>query len=444
MKAEEMYQPVIGLEVHIELTTKSKMFCRCSADHFSKKANTLTCPICLGLPGAMPHVNNKAVKYVVLFGLSFNCDIRKISKFDRKHYFYPDLPKGYQISQYDKPLCEKGYWISKLNKKYRIKRIHIEEDTGKLIHQNIKSNSYTLVDFNRSGVPLMELVTEPDFNNSTDVLEFLKDIQALARYLKISNADMEKGSMRLEANISVRKTGTKQLPNYKVELKNINSFKFLQKAIDIEISRQIDLLKNGKRIQQQTRGYDEKRNITFLQRSKEEAKDYRYFPEPDINKIFISDSLLNKIKRNLVESPWDKRNRFIKKLNINENYADILVRDKERSDYFEELLKLSRLHSIDKNTVLNLMINKNFDSKFKEPQLFILEILKINRGFKLDDKITDQAINDVIKNEENAINDYKKGKTQVIGYLIGMVQKKLDGRGNINLIKDKLLERLNN
>src|SRR3989344_6822214 len=270
------YKPTIGLEIHAELKTNSKMFCSCKNDPDEKRPNFNICPICAGHPGTLPVANEEAIKKVIKAGLALNCQIAEDSKFDRKNYFYPDLPKGYQISQYDKPLCENGYLIID-GRKIRIRRIHLEEDTGSLLHPD--GADYSLVNLNRAGVPLMELVTEPDITSGKEARKFAEELRTIFRYLKVSDADMEKGLMRVEVNISVSKTkkfGTK------VEIKNLNSFKVVEKAIDFEIARQQEVLESGEEVVQETRGWHDKKEITFSQRQKESAHDYRYFPEPDL------------------------------------------------------------------------------------------------------------------------------------------------------------------
>jgi aspartyl-tRNA(Asn)/glutamyl-tRNA(Gln) amidotransferase subunit B len=408
--------PVIGLEVHIELSTKSKMFCGCSPDHFGKIPNTQTCPICLGLPGALPFANSEAINSVIKFGLAFDCKINGFSKFDRKHYFYPDLPKSYQISQYDLPFCGKS-------RDKVITRIHLEEDTAKLVHTEEK----TLVDFNRSGVALMEMVTEPVFHDIESVTLFLKDVQLTARYLRISNADMEKGSMRLEANISLSSDGN--LPNYKVELKNINSFRFLSKAIGFEIERQKELLLNGEKVVQETRGYNEGTGKTFSQRTKEEAKDYRYFPEPDIPPIRISEEQIKKLKGSLPELPKNKREILETKYALPKDYIEILLADTEKSDYFERAVK--EVKDFSPKTVADLIINKKFD---------IVKILKLSKVEYASDSDTKRAVRNAIEENKKAYEDYKNGKGQILGYLIGQVQKKLLGKGNPKQITNLITE----
>lgn len=429
--------PVIGLEVHIELSTKSKLFCQCPADHFAKKPNMQVCPVCLGLPGALPYLNRQAVIDTVKFGLSFGCKVNLFSKFDRKHYFYPDLPKSYQISQYDLPLCIEGSF-----KGIRIRRIHLEEDTGKLVHQTVDSEKVSLIDFNRSSVPLMEMVTEPDFHDTESIVSFLKEVQLIARYLGISNADMEKGSMRLEANISLSPDGN--LPNYKVELKNINSFNFLEKAIKAEIARQEKVLSEGMRVENETRGYDEVKQTTFLQRSKEEAKDYRYFPEPDVPPMRFDDDEISKVKTEIGELPEQKRKRFEEEYKLPKNFIEILVADKKRADYFERVLVLGEKNSLSPSVVADLMVNKKLDAEFPEAAGLVAKIVEVTNVTYSEPAEVESAVNLVIMDNVKAVKDYKNGKGEVVGFLIGMVQKRLEGHGNPQMVREKLLGKLNN
>jgi len=417
--------PIIGLEVHIELSTKSKMFCGCSPDHFAKIPNTQICPICLGLPGALPFANSEAINSVIKFGIAFDCKINAFSKFDRKHYFYPDLPKGYQISQYDLPLCGQS-------KDRLIRRIHLEEDTAKLIHEEGK----TLIDFNRSGVALMEMVTEPNFHDTEAVTSFLKEVQLTARYLNISNADMEKGSMRLEANISLSPTSgvgfdspEVNLPNYKVELKNINSFRFLGKAIASEIERQEKLLNEGEKVIQETRGYNEATGKTFSQRTKEEAKDYRYFPEPDIPPIRIFLSQISNLKSQIPELPKVKKERLQKQYGLPENYIKILIGDMEKADYFERAVK--EINTFSPKTIADLIINKKLD---------IVKIAKLGKVEYADKIEIERSVREVIDGNKKAYEDYKNGKVQILSFLIGQVQKKLKGKGEVRVITETLLK----
>ena len=427
------YTAVIGLEVHIELSTKSKMFCRCPAEHFGKVPNTQVCPVCLGLPGALPYVNKEAIEDTVKFGLALKCKINKFSKFDRKHYFYPDLPKSYQISQYDLPLCGQGELLG-----IRVRRVHIEEDTGKLQHIGNKS----LVDFNRSGVALMELVTEPDFSDLDSVIRFLKEVQRIVRYLGISFADMEKGSMRLEANVSLRESGSDGLPDYKVELKNINSFGFLKKAVESEFERQKELLGKGEKVSQETRGFSEKTGKTVLQRSKEEAHDYRYFPEPDIPPLEITDKLVNRLRDEIPELPEEKRKRYKTEYQLPDNYIEVLVDDRDRAFYFEEAVRLGKEVGVGAKETAGLMVNQNLDEDYSEPALLVKKVYELTRKEYTTESETQSAVEVVVKNNEKAVSDFQKGKGEVVGFLLGQVQKELKGKGNPQTVRDLLIKLL--
>lgn len=427
------YKPIIGLEVHTELSTVSKMFCSCPADHFGQAANTQVCPVCLGLPGALPYANKKAIEYVVKFGLSLNGRINKFSKFDRKNYFYPDLPKGYQISQYDIPFCTGGEWTSRGGRKIGIRRVHLEEDTGKLVHEGGQS----LIDFNRSGVPLAELVTEPDFDQPDLVDEFLKDIQTLVRYLDISTADMEKGSMRLEANISL--SASEKLPDYKVELKNINSFRFLGKALSAEIERQEELLSSGKRVVQETRGYGEKSGKTFSQRTKEEAQDYRYFPEPDIPPLRFAEEDIAKIKKEIPELPRQRSERY-EKLGLPKDYVEILISDKSRTGYFDEAVEIAQAQNISAKAIAGLMVNQSLDRLYPEPSGLVRKIVELETRQYAAENEVEAAVAEVVSSNPKAVSQLKGGKGEVTGFLIGQAQKILKGKGDPNEIRSAIMK----
>ncbi|MDP4009137.1 MAG: Asp-tRNA(Asn)/Glu-tRNA(Gln) amidotransferase subunit GatB [bacterium] len=326
------YIPTIGLEIHAELNTKSKMFCSCPNTSLQEASNTNICPVCMGHPGTLPVANMEAIKKVLLVGKALSCTLANISKFDRKHYFYPDLPKGYQISQYDMPLCKKGF-LQIGEKSVRITRIHLEEDAGKLLHPT--GSSHTLADYNRAGTPLMELVTEPDLSSAKEAQLFAQELQLILRYLKASNADMEKGQMRVEVNISLSKQ--KELGT-KVEIKNLNSFRVMEQAISFEIERQTSILERGEKVQQETRGWDEKKKETYVQREKEEAHDYRYFPEPDLPPIMITQEQVNEVLALMSELPSQRRERFQKEYGISVDGAELFTQQKELGEYFEKVV----------------------------------------------------------------------------------------------------------
>lgn len=328
------YKPTIGLEVHVELKTESKMFCSCANDPEEKRPNTLICPTCLGYPGTLPVINAEAVRKTIKTGLALSCQIPEHSKFDRKNYFYPDLPKGYQISQYDKPLCKEGY-LAVCGRRIRIRRIHLEEDTGRLVHEENSS----LVDFNRAGVPLMELVTEPDITSAKEARAFAEELQLILRYLEVSAADMEKGQMRVEANVSLAKSEKRKAKNLgtKVEIKNLNSFRAVERAIDYEIVRQAKVLRARKKVIQETRGWDSIKEITFSQREKEEAHDYRYFPEPDLPPLSWTKSRIDEIRAELPELPQQRRERFKREYGLSETEIALFAQNKALGNYYEEV-----------------------------------------------------------------------------------------------------------
>ncbi len=436
------YEPVIGLEVHVELNTKSKMFCRCSTKYFGEDPNTHTSPVCLGLPGALPYINKQAIESCIKIGLALNCKISPVSRFERKNYFYPDLPKGYQISQYRWPLCVNG-WIEIEGKdgkavKIRINRAHQEEDTAKLSH----FGSVTLVDFNRSGVPLVEIVTEPDFTQVEQIKDYAKKLQQIFRYLGVSNADMEKGEMRLEANISVRTVGQKELPPYRVELKNINSFRFMMAAVEYEIKRQIDELEKGRTLQQETRGWDEDKKVTFIQRVKEEANDYRYFPEPDLPDMKITSEEVEEIRKTLPELPWVKSQRFEQELSLSSEQTIWLTQSKEMADFFEEAVKDGKEYGVDAKQIANYIINRKINIEESLPAQIIKEILESRSGVIDDETELEKLAAEVIAENPKSVEEYKAGKETVMQFFIGMVQRKTKGKADtqkVKLVLEKLL-----
>ena len=498
------YDVIIGLEIHAELKTKSKMFCSCDNDAQGKKPNTTVCPICLAHPGTLPVPNKQAIEWTVLIGLALNCKINELSKFDRKNYFYPDLPKGYQISQYDLPIAYDGF-LEIDGQPILITRIHLEEDTGKLIHPAGKKHS--LVDYNRAGTPLVELVTEPVIRDAATAKKFAQSYQQILRALDISNADMEKGEMRCEANISVQKPGKWKysngqiLPignyklNPKIELKNINSFKYMEKAIDYEVKRQIKALKDGEKLVQETRGWNNDKGITFSQRTKETSADYRYFPEPDIPPLKISQQWIDEIKAGMGELPTQKIKRFRNEYLFTDKEAEILTHDKDLAEFTEQVISELRAwikshgdswerqkHKLAKATA-NWLINELFKhlkahgqniNKLKiTPENFAEFICLVYQGKvnssaaqtilaqmfnqggdptvimaelgleQIDDKkALEKVIAEIVFKNQKQAEQYKAGKTNVLQFLVGQVMAATRGKANpktvIELLKNLL------
>ncbi len=439
---KQKYFPIIGLEVHVELKTNSKMFCSCSADYFGQKPNTHTCPVCLGLPGALPVPNKQAIEWCIMIAQALNSKINQFSKFDRKNYFYPDLDKGFQTSQYDLPFGERGWIMLKNGNKIGITRVHMEEDTGKLIHEEIAGESVSLIDFNRSSVPLVEIVTEPDFHSAEDVIEYLKALQTTIRYLDVSNADMEKGNMRLEPNISLQIEGKTGLPNYKVEVKNINSFRFVDKSITFELKRQEEILNAGKTPVQETRGWNEFKNATVSQRIKEEANDYRYFPEPDIPPIIFTPEKIAQIKAKLPELQPAKQARFVSEYKLTDYDAEILTREKAMADYFEETAKLGHEYKVTPKQIANMIINSKINIETILPAEIVKKIVESNRVETVDEAELNKIIASVLSANPKAVEDYKAGKETVIMFLVGQVMRQIGKKVDAQMVKTALIASL--
>jgi aspartyl-tRNA(Asn)/glutamyl-tRNA(Gln) amidotransferase subunit B len=437
------FEPVVGMEIHVELKTASKMFCGCVNDPFhAEKPNIYTCPVCLAIPGGLPVPNKKAIQWIIKLGLALHSDIQLFSKFDRKHYFYPDLPKGYQISQYEQPFCLNGI-VSIPEGDVRIHRIHLEEDTGKLLHTMVNEESATLIDFNRGGVPLVEIVTEPDIHSGEQAKAFLKKLHRIIRYLDISDADMEKGSMRLEPNISIRPIGTSGLPNYKVEVKNINSFNFVKRAIDFEAVRQQEILETGAIPPQETRGWNAEKNCTVSQRVKENADDYRYFPEPDIPPIRITEEEIADIRSQLPELPDEKAERFSKQYGLKQTEIDLLIESKAKADFFETAVALlesnKEFTKLTPTVIAKAMINQSHDESSISPLELLTELNKKIANNSLDESFIRTACEKIIMEHEEAVKSYTNGKESALMFLVGQVKKELQGKGDAEIIKKQLI-----
>lgn len=471
------YKTVVGLEIHVELATKTKIFCSCS-NEFGKDANTQCCPVCLGLPGALPVLNKAVVEYAIKAGLAFNCHIATETRMDRKNYFYPDLVKGFQISQNDIPLCSNGYIeIDTENgpKKVRIRRIHIEEDTGKSIHTE---SGDSLLDYNRSGVPLIEIVTEPDMNSKEEAQKFLESLKSTLQYIEVSDCKMEEGSLRCDINLNVVDE-ERNVKSKITEIKNLNSFSAVGKAIEYEVERHIALLEAGKNTERETRRWNEVENKTVVMRTKEEAADYRYGTEPDIAPIKIDEEWIEEIRRTMPELPRNKKMRFMKEYNLPEYDAEVLTQSKDLSFFFEETVKLSEDPKQVSNWVMGDVLRRlNHegieikDLKFTPKDL--ADLLKLinegkisnNIGKKVlremfetgkkpnaiveeqglvqisDENQLREIVNKVLDENEQSVMDYKNGKTKAMGFIIGQVMKATRGKANPQLVNKIVKEML--
>jgi aspartyl-tRNA(Asn)/glutamyl-tRNA(Gln) amidotransferase subunit B len=437
------YKTVLGLETHVELKTKQKMFCGCSANYFGHAPNTNVCPVCLGMPGALPVPNAEAIAWTILIAKALNCKINLQSYFERKHYFYPDLPKGYQISQYLKPFGYDGYLMVG-NKKIQIERVHLEEDTGKLLHGQNEHSTESYVDFNRSSVPLVEIVTRPDLESSLEAVSYLKSLQLLIRYLGVSNADMEKGSMRCEPNISLVEASkwarSKKLPNYKVEIKNINSFRFVKKAIEFEEGRQALLLDEGKTPLQETRRYLESTGKTEGMRSKENAHDYRYFPEPDIPPFDFDQAYLDEIESKLkqTELPKDRVLRLVEEFKLTDPVAEALTDNKVLGDTFFALITSLDFPAKD---IANVLVNKKVEAT-KPLSVLKTEIRKLLTKTGLSESQLKKVVTSILTSQPKAVADYRSGKGNSFQFLLGQVLKVLGRQVEVNEVVAQLKAQL--
>ncbi|HOM77819.1 MAG TPA: Asp-tRNA(Asn)/Glu-tRNA(Gln) amidotransferase subunit GatB [bacterium] len=432
---EEMlgkYKLVLGLEIHLHVNVSSKMFCNCSTEGiYSASPNSRVCPVCLGLPGALPVPNKEAVEKTHLLGLALNCKINTTSRFDRKHYFYPDLPKGYQISQYKQPLCEGGFVSLPNGGKVELERIHLEEDTAKSFH----AGELTLIDFNKSGMALIEMVTKPSIYNVEDAVEYAKQIQEIVRFLGVGDADMEKGQLRVEPNISLRTEKMQEigeLPNYKVEVKNINSFRFLEKAIVSEIKRQKELLDLGKTPIQENRGFNESTGNTISQRSKEEAHDYRYFPDPDIPPMSFDENYISNIKLLLRPLPLETRNKIMQEFGATLQETSVIYQES-----LEDLIRDLKTHGIEFKSAIKLLVNNpNMRSK---TSVEIAEYINKTDSTRINDLPTlEEIVSKIMQENPEIVNQIQGGKTSAIEFLVGQVMRETKGTANAQLVREIL------
>ena len=476
--SREDYEVIIGLEVHAELSTKTKIFCSCPTK-FGVAPNTQTCPICMAMPGTLPVLNEKVVEYAVKAGLATNCEISRNSKNDRKNYFYPDLPKAYQISQYDKPLCEHGYVeidTKEGKKKIRLTRIHIEEDAGKLNHDEFAGGS--LVDLNRAGVPLIEIVSEPDLRGSEEVEAYLRKLKSILEYIEVSDCKMQEGSFRADVNVSVRKKGDPKLGT-RTEMKNMNSFRSITRGIEYEIDRQIDVIEDGGEVEQETLRWDDVSGKTFSMRDKEDAQDYRYFPDPDLVAIKLSEEYIENIKKSLPELPESRKERYLKEYELSEKDANIITSSKYLSDLFEGAIKvcnnpkavnnwiisdISRILNetemepieipfdsnqlgkliilIDKGTISSSIAKKVLVEMFEHPR--DPEDIIDEKGWVQisDEGAIKEVVLKVLEANPQSVADYKGGKDKALGFLVGQAMKETRGKANPQMLNQMFIEEL--
>ena len=472
------YEAVIGLEVHSQMLTDTKIFCGCSTK-FGSEPNTQTCPVCIGMPGVLPVLNKKALEFAIRTGLATNCTISSYSRFARKNYFYPDLPKGYQISQYEHPICEHGYIEVVVDgnvKKIGITRIHMEEDAGKNIHEG--GGKYSFVDLNRTGVPLMEIVSEPDIRSSQEAVEYIKKLRAILIYLGVCDGNMEQGSLRCDANVSVRPEGQKEYGT-RAEIKNINSFRFVEKAIEYEIKRQIKLIEDGGKIIQETRLWDSSKGITESMRSKEEAHDYRYFPEPDLTPITVEQSVIDEIRSGLPELPDAKRKRFVSGYGLPEYDAELLTTEKAVAQWFEQAVQAGGQPKAVSNWMMGELMkmlneeNVAIDNCLIKPKQLADMLTLIEKGiisgkiaktvfmemYKTgkdaesivkekglvqisDESAIEKAVDEIIAKHPAEVERFKAGEEKLLGFFVGQVMKTTKGKANPQMLNDLMKKKL--
>ncbi|UCH44510.1 MAG: Asp-tRNA(Asn)/Glu-tRNA(Gln) amidotransferase subunit GatB [Nitrospiraceae bacterium] len=473
------YEAVIGLEIHAQLLTDTKIFCGCST-RFGSDPNTQICPVCTGMPGVLPVMNRKAVEYVVRTGLALHCDISSYSRFARKNYFYPDLPKGYQISQFELPLCEHGFvdiTVEGNSKRVALTRIHLEEDAGKNIHEGGGHDS--AVDLNRAGVPLMEIVTEPDIRSAAEAAAFMKKLRAIVRYIGVCDGNMEQGSLRCDANVSIRPSG-QEAYGVKTEIKNMNSFRYVEKALDYEIKRQIRSLQDGERIIQETRLWNTEKGVTESMRSKEEAHDYRYFPDPDLMPIEFEKSLIDRIQSELVELPDEKHRRFVDEHGISDEDAGLLVAERETAEWFEVAVKAGgdpkNICNWIKGDFAKLLNDNNtqINESLVTPQMLVAMLSLVEKGTisgriaktvfeemyrtgKTADEVVEEKglvqisdasgietiIDEILNNSTGEVARFREGETKLMGFFVGQVMKATKGKANPKIVNELLRKKLN-